>query len=51
MCKKKTNRAKRTFAQIKTCANEVRDFIRNADADNLKIRKKIGVIKEELGLS
>ena len=49
MCKKKTNKARRTNAQIKVCTDEIREVIRHAD--NLKFRGKIEVIKKELGLS
>ena len=48
MCKKKTNKAKRVSAQIKTDRDEIREIIRLAD--NLRIREKTETIKDELGL-
>ena len=48
VCKKKTNKAKRVSAQIKTDRDEIREIIRLAD--NLRIREKTETIKDELGL-
>ena len=49
MCKKKTNKAKRTNAEIKACTDEIREATRHAD--NFRIKGKIEKIKGELDLS